>query len=105
MKLPYSFRQVSGTSMEPTLKQGRLLIITRKLELDLGDVVIVLSNNLEIVKRISKIDGQRFYIVGDNPGSSTDSRTLGWFDKSQIIGKVIWPKHIKMHKSQISVIE
>jgi hypothetical protein len=30
----------------------------------------------------------RFWVEGDNPGS-TDSRSWGWLDSSQILGKVL----------------
>lgn len=85
-------RQVVGNSMYPTLKEGKLLIFTKKFKLKPGNVVVAKYNNKEIVKRIKFIDHNGIYIVGDNQEYSTDSRTLGKFKYDQVIGKLIWPK-------------
>lgn len=44
----------------------------------------------EMIKRIQKIRGNEYFVVGDNKKESTDSRNFGWIKKDQIIGKVIW---------------
>jgi type IV secretory pathway protease TraF len=50
---------------------------------------------LKIVKRIAQIDRRddqtrdRYFVRGDNPDESTDSRQFGWIDADQILGKVV----------------
>ncbi len=60
-----------------------------------NDVVFVAQGGLEKIKRIAKHDGNRIYIVGDNPSSSTDSRDFGWIEKDAVIAKVIWSRRVK----------
>lgn len=56
----------------------------------IGDIVVIKHNGKEMVKRIQKTDGRRFFVIGDNEKDSLDSRKLGPIKKEQIIGKVIW---------------
>lgn len=81
--------------MLPTLKEGQdVLVWCWFYTPRVGDIVIVQSAKgkvqREIIKRIVKIDRQRFYIEGDNKDESTDSREFGPIKKEQIIGKVIY---------------
>jgi hypothetical protein len=57
-----------------------------------GDVVLAahpFHKDVRMIKRVDHItlDG-RVFVVGDNPGESTDSRSWGALRPSQIIGKV-----------------
>lgn len=90
IKFPFTKYKVYGLSMLPTL-QPKDLVITFNwvLNLKVGDLVVVKVGKMEIIKRIKKIDGDKFYISGDNPSQSTDSGKFGWIDKNQIIGKVV----------------
>lgn len=85
-------RQVEGDSMVPTLRKGQLVIGRATRDLSPGDVVIVSHNGLEKIKRIEKQQGDLIYLLGDNSASSTDSRSFGWVQATQIIAKVVWPK-------------
>lgn len=79
--------------MLPTLKPGRIVVATGAyFQLQNDDVVIILHNGLEKVKRIQSIKNGRVFVVGDNTAHSTDSATFGWLDKSMIKAKVIWPR-------------
>ncbi len=78
--------------MAPTLKAGQLVIGRQTRELRAGDVVIVSHNGLEKIKRIERQQGDLIYLLGDNPGVSTDSRDFGWLPAKTIIAKVVWPK-------------
>jgi len=87
----WHLRRVVGESMEPTLKKGRLLIISRVRDYKIGDVVVVLKDNREVVKRITDYVDGRVFLQGDNAEMSTDSRIYGWVVDRHIQGKVIWP--------------
>lgn len=57
-----------------------------------GDVVMVRHNELEKLKRVKKSRGDKFYVLGDNPARSTDSRHFGWINSSDVVGVVIWSR-------------
>ena len=78
--------------MAPALKPGQLVVGRYTRDLRPGDVVIVSHNGLEKVKRIERQQGDLLYLLGDNPGQSTDSRSFGWVQADTIVAKVVWPK-------------
>lgn len=84
-------RRVSGNSMAPALQDGQLVVGRQTRELAAGDVVIVSHDGIEKIKRIEKHEGDLVYMLGDNPGESTDGRTFGWLPAKTIIAKVVWP--------------
>lgn len=88
-------RRVAGESMLPTLRSGRLVLGARTKKIAQGDVVIILHNGLEKIKRVADIDAEdRLYVLGDNQGQSTDSRAFGWIEAQQVLAKVIWPRNM-----------
>jgi len=80
--------------MEPTYKQGDILF-ARKLYVfspKTGDCVIVkvpFYNQL-FVKRIYRIQNGTFFVIGDNPQASTDSRDFGWIERKYILAVVFY---------------
>lgn len=86
-------RQVAGSSMQPVLRPGQLVIGWAGFRrLRTGDVVILRHNGLEKIKRIYKMRSNLIFIVGDNAELSTDSRSFGWLPQSSVLAKVIWPR-------------
>jgi signal peptidase I len=87
---------VHGHSMEPTyFEEDRLFVsslIYRIFKPKKGDVVVVQDSRTGrlILKRIVKIRGSKYFVVGDNPSKSTDSRQFGTVARSAIIGKVLF---------------
>lgn len=76
--------------MLPTLKPGQdILVWCWFNKYRVGDIVVIKKNGKEMVKRISKIDDRRIFVMGDNERMSTDSRSFGWIDKKDISGKLI----------------
>lgn len=49
-------------------------------------------NQLDKLKRIIKLRATELYVVGDNPESSTDSRSFGWISRDLVIGVMVWPR-------------
>lgn len=85
---------VSGHSMEPTLKPGQTVLVSSISYLltrpKVGDIVVVKNPNQDLIlKRIAKEKKGKFFVSGDNPRDSTDSRTFGTVERNQVIGKVI----------------
>ena len=42
-----------------------------------------------MIKRLRWCDANGFWLEGDNPDKSTDSRQLGWIDPENLIGVVV----------------
>lgn len=84
--------KVAGRSMEPTLKNGQIVIASsipfffKKPKP--GDIIILLHRQC-IIKRITKVKDGEVFVVGDNKKESTDSRNFGWVSKKEILGRVI----------------
>lgn len=84
-------RRVSGSSMEPALKAGQIVVCTSKIKkLKIGDIIIFQHQGLEKIKRVSSLSGDKILVLGDNKKESTDSRSFGSINSKQIIGKVIF---------------
>ncbi len=98
---------VEGDSMAPALLAGDFLVAARSGPIR-RDVLVVVEHpdrpGYEMVKRLVGVPGDaiegtllgpdQFWMVGDNVDASTDSRTLGPFDRSAIRGVVrlrYWP--------------
>jgi type IV secretory pathway protease TraF len=43
-----------------------------------------------MVKRIHEIEGDRFFLVGDNAAASTDSRTFGTVEREYLVARLTW---------------
>ncbi len=56
------------------------------------DVVIIMHDGMEKIKRIEQVRAQEVYVLGDNPAASTDSRDFGWIASEAVRGKVLWPR-------------
>lgn len=98
---------VEGTSMAPALKPGEFLVATRRGRLRRGALVVVGHPGrpgYEMVKRLAGLPGdvvrgkvlggEEYWVLGDAPGASTDSRTLGPVRRSELRGVVrfrYWP--------------
>ena len=78
--------------MWPTLEDGQLVSFQSVDGITLSVVqVVLLPNPFDkremIVKRISKINKNDLFVVGDNPDptSSSDSHNFGWVAKSTVV--------------------
>ena len=99
--------EVAGGSMEPTLHPGDYLVATKASVIRPGALVVVArpgGRSLEVVKRVVGVPGDRcegrllqsaeYWVVGDRPDQSTDSRLFGPVRKADIKGIVrlrYWP--------------
>ncbi len=82
-----------GRSMNPTLKDGEVVLVDRSAEIAVGDIVVAkhpIEQNSEIVKRIEQINERgHYFLTGDNPQDSNDSRHFGAVTREYIRGKVV----------------
>lgn len=85
---------IQGHSMEPTLRQGQSVLVSSIpffiAKPKIGDIVVFRKDQKVFIKRISKVDGNKFFVCGDNEQDSFDSRVIGWVKKEDILGKVIF---------------
>lgn len=59
--------QVSGTSMEPTLKDGQIVAVVKNREYRVGDIIALYYNNKVLLKRVIALPGS--YVDIDEGGS------------------------------------
>ena len=102
----FDFIIAQGHSMEPTIHDGTVLVISRlrygfKLPLrkkylirwaepKIGEVVVFYTPMGELaVKRCAALTERGFYAEGDNEFASYDSRAYGPLPLDNIIGKVL----------------
>ncbi len=92
--LGYRYKYIcEGKSMNPTLKDGEVVLVDRKAEIEVGDIVVAkhpVEQNSEIVKRVERINERgNYFLVGDNLEDSNDSRHFGAVTRQYIKGKVV----------------
>jgi len=80
--------------MEPGIKTNSRVLVSGIYFLfgsnKIGDVVAFKMKNELFIKRIKRVQGDKFFVAGDNKNDSLDSRTFGEIEKMDIIGKVIF---------------
>ena len=71
--------RVSGDSMSPSLEEGHALLAVspRLLPVQPGRVVAFRRGDSLYIKRVLSREGEGWFVVGDQPSRSTDSRRLG----------------------------
>lgn len=86
---------VQGCSMYPTLQENDFLICnTLDKDVEIGDIVIIkplicFSDNY-VIKRVTNVSDSKIFIEGDNKEHSFDSRNVGWIDKENILGTILF---------------
>lgn len=84
--------RIVGPSMEPAMRNGEVYLALTGARVDVGDVVVCrhpLRPDLLTVKRVTgRIDGA-WWIEGDNPDASSDSREFGPVTADLVRGKIV----------------
>jgi hypothetical protein len=82
-------RRVFGSSMEPALLPGDIIIARKPGKLKTGDIIMADIDDREVIKRITELKGDTVHLEGDNKSASTDSRSYGAVPRSAIVGIVM----------------
>ena len=95
---PWVVARVAGPSMTPTVRSGDRLLVRRVAPDDpVGDDAVVLARfparpGLLVVKRVRRAVADGYWVEGDNPFVTDDSRAFG---PAVVVGRVVgrlWPR-------------
>lgn len=79
--------------MRPTLHARDCCLVRTTRELRVADVAVVQRpdrRDLLVVKRVVTRTPDGWWLAGDNPAASDDSRVFGAVPDDCVVGKVIW---------------
>ena len=86
---------VRGPSMSPALRDGDVVVARFGTRVRPGDVVLVRwparPQQLSVKRAVRPVDGG-WWVLGDNPFGSTDSRELGPARVAAVVGYRLWPR-------------
>lgn len=78
--------------MYPVLTGGDKVMVAPSSSVRVGDIVLAahpFKESVRMIKRVSEITSEgRYFLVGDNPLESSDSRSFGAVSGDLIIGRV-----------------
>lgn len=83
---------IAGPSMEPTLRDGEWWLARSGGPVAVGDLVVLDSPEhpgLVLVKRVTRATDHGWWVEGDNPAESRDSRHFGAVDPGRIRGGLL----------------
>lgn len=89
--------RVDGQSMSPGIRHADLLLVLRGAPVRPGDVVLLRrpdQPHVVVVKRAVTRLTRGWWVAGDNPSLSDDSRTFGVVPGDMVLGRVLlryWP--------------
>lgn len=79
--------------MLPVLPPGTRVVGIRYYScLKIGQVVVILHEGKEKIKRVDQLGAKQVFVVGDHLDGSTDSRDFGWLSQDKVIAIIVWPR-------------
>ncbi len=84
--------RIVGPSMEPAVVNGDWWLVRRSPRLSPGAVVLMKHPRrpeLSVVKRLVERRAGGWWVLGDNPDHSEDSRQFGTVPEDLIVGRLI----------------
>lgn len=92
IRWPFFTATLVGESMQPTYSDGDWVLVARNAHLRPGVVVAVRDPRQTqriMIKRLIRRDVRGWWVEGDNPIASTDSRTFGPVAPDLVVGRVL----------------
>lgn len=92
----YALVRVRGASMQPTLREGDLLIVRVGAPIAADNLVVVRLPERDglAVKRALRLDADGWWVERDNPRAGVDSWAVGAIAATEVLAKVVarvWP--------------
>lgn len=84
---------VAGKSMAPTFNEGDWLVVLWGGAFRPGQTVLVEKESqpgVFLIKRIIRLEAEKYWVEGDNKEASTDSRQWGVIEHSEIAATVVF---------------
>ncbi|HEY4018233.1 MAG TPA: S24 family peptidase [Pseudonocardiaceae bacterium] len=97
--LPVRRVRVRGPSMSPTLADADVVLAVAGARVRPGVVALVrwaARPGQLSVKRVVERRGELWFVLGDNPFGSTDSRELGPAEVLAVVGWRLWPWPVRL---------
>lgn len=91
--LPIHRVRIIGPSMEPVLRNGDWWLAIPRRRYRAGDVVLVrhpVRPELTLVKRLAERRESGWWVLGDNPRSSDDSRAFGSIPDGHVVARLVF---------------
>lgn len=98
--LPYGLADVAGPSMLPALRPGDVVVVRWGGRVRTGDVVVLRRSTPAVpyaVKRLVRREAGGWWVLGDNPAWSEDSRSFGVVPDADVVARVVarpWPPRL-----------
>ncbi|WTW97261.1 nickel-type superoxide dismutase maturation protease [Streptomycetaceae bacterium NBC_01309] len=99
-RLPWGMVQVGGGSMLPNLADGDRVLVRYRARVRVGDVVLAVRPDRPEVRMVKRVRERRdggWWVLGDNPHRSSDSRQFGPVPDELVAARVVavrrkkWP--------------
>lgn len=87
--MPFTRVRIVGPSMEPAVRNGDWWLVRRTTRVRAGDIVLMVHPrrpHAMVVKRVARPDPEGWWVLGDNPDHSEDSRDFGPVPAHLIVG-------------------
>jgi len=80
--------------MQPIISSGQSVLVSSIPFLfkkpKVGDIVLIKGKDKKhLVKRIARIQNNTYFVTGDNPKDSLDSKDFGFVERKNIIAKML----------------
>ena len=87
--------KVSGSSMEPTLRTDDIVVVLKKKNISVNDIVVVEDSEYGfLIKRLKKFEKNGIKLSSDNKNSFSPA-TKKIYDISNIVGKYVFKINAK----------
>lgn len=83
---------IAGASMEPALRSGQWWLVRRTTDVRPGQMIVFwhpIRTDLLTVKRVDHRQKAGWWVLGDNPAASDDSRYFGAIEPEQVVGRLV----------------
>ena len=85
--------------MSPTLEDGDYVLTKKPRLYQAGLIYVINHSDLgRILKRMDRVENERYFFSGDNSKASTPAGLISSVEQNRIVGQVVWvigPKGVR----------